>query len=550
MAKCKKELSDFLVQVEALDECRYFNDIQPVCSEDTRPPLTIIREQFIQQKDPWFAVESVWKWLDKVRTKLPKDGSVQQQQALDKLTSTFEEMSESAMKRLGFCCGLQRLVAPLKACSGCSFEIKEGATFYYLERRDRSLCVRCYEELDMKGWEKRTLTADYPEEKVGCKKCGLTFHKVCVSYIEKVWQSQRKTPFWQSQSKTLFKCEQCRKAGNGKSRVLFKSKSREIQQISAKNLPSCVLSTKLESRVKKYLAENDASEVEVTIKVFSSLDRTQVQPQFKKLYGDRTPDTFPYCAKSIYAFTRVEEQEVCIFGMNTQEYGSDCPAPNRGTIYIAYLDSAQFFEPTGLRGKVYKQILMGYLKHASELGFKKACIWSCVPAGQLEYFFYRRPSIQKALPQEQLNVWYKGMLDKCKEEKIITGFDLLYKLPNNRLTDMPYYEGDIFPQLMEILIKEVQREKLHGSFSSRLKSKISNSPITGQFWITLGQGSSTIRDPDNLLVCDVARTRCNIIKFFKSPTPLPYQFSDLRQAAYATKALVFQMAEDCKNNRT
>ena len=77
---------------------------------------------------------------------------------------------------------------------------------------------------------------------------------------------------------------------------------------------------------------------------------------------------FPYVAKAIYAFQELDGQDVCIFGMHTQEYGSDCPAPNKGKVYIAYLDSVKLFQPAGLRTALYHEIITGYIQHVKNRG--------------------------------------------------------------------------------------------------------------------------------------------------------------------------------------
>lgn len=41
------------------------------------------------------------------------------------------------------------------------------------------------------------------------------------------------------------------------------------------------------------------------------------------------PDQFPYRTKAIFAFQEMDGVEICFFGMHCQEYGSDCPQPNR-----------------------------------------------------------------------------------------------------------------------------------------------------------------------------------------------------------------------------
>ena len=78
---------------------------------------------------------------------------------------------------------------------------------------------------------------------------------------------------------------------------------------------------------------------------------------------------FPYCAKSIYLFQKLDGLDVCLFAMHVQEYGMDCPAPNRGKVYISMIDSVKLFQPEGpLRGKVYQEVIIGYLQYAKEIG--------------------------------------------------------------------------------------------------------------------------------------------------------------------------------------
>ena len=80
-------------------------------------------------------------------------------------------------------------------------------------------------------------------------------------------------------------------------------------------------------------------------------------------YPDEFPEQFPYRARALFAFEEIDGVDVCFFGMHTQEFGSDCPQPNKNRIYLSYLDSVFFFQPRHLRTSVYHEILIGYFEH-------------------------------------------------------------------------------------------------------------------------------------------------------------------------------------------
>ena len=80
------------------------------------------------------------------------------------------------------------------------------------------------------------------------------------------------------------------------------------------------------------------------------------------------PTSFPYRTKALFAFEMVDGVEVCFYGMHVQEYGADCPEPNRNRVYISYLDSVFFFRPKKLRTDVYHEILISYLEYCKGQG--------------------------------------------------------------------------------------------------------------------------------------------------------------------------------------
>ena len=279
---------------------------------------------------------------------------------------------------------------------------------------------------------------------VECKDCGRKLHQICVCHVDTIYTEG-------------FVCEGCLKA---------KGKKRKDNRFTSKRLPQSKLSSYIENRVNTFLRKENAGAGEVTIRVVSSSEKTvEVKPGMRQRYVDtgEWPDTFPYKAKALFAFEDFEGTDVCFFGMHVQEYGSDCSPPNARRVYIAYLDSVHFFKPKQYRTAVYHEILLGYLKYAKDANYSMAHIWACPPSEGDDYIFHCHPPEQKIPKPKRLQEWYKKMLDIGIKEKIVIAYkDILRQATEDNVKsakDLPYFEGDFWPNVIEDSIKEIEMEQ-------------------------------------------------------------------------------------------
>ena len=112
----------------------------------------------------------------------------------------------------------------------------------------------------------------------------------------------------------------------------------------------------------------------ITVRVVSNLLQTSHTPERLVAHcsaiSQPYPREFPYQSKCILVFQKRDGLDVCLFALYVQEYGSDCPEPNKNRVYISYLDSVRYFKstPAGHRSTVYHSVLAGYLSliHISE----------------------------------------------------------------------------------------------------------------------------------------------------------------------------------------
>lgn len=277
---------------------------------------------------------------------------------------------------------------------------------------------------------------------VDCLECGRKQHQICVLHLDAIWPGG-------------FVCDNC---------LRKKGERRKENKFNAKRLPQTKLSVYIETRVNNFLKKKEAGAGEVHIRVVSSSDKmVEVKPGMRSRFvesGDLKAE-FPYRAKALFAFEEIDGIDVCFFGMHVQEYGSECSPPNTRRVYIAYLDSVHFFKPRQYRTAVYHEILLGYMDYAKQLGYTMAHIWACPPSEGDDYIFHCHPPDQKIPKPKRLQDWYKKMLDKGMIERTIQDYkDILKQAMEDKLTsaaDLPYFEGDFWPNVLEESIKELEQ---------------------------------------------------------------------------------------------
>jgi len=236
------------------------------------------------------------------------------------------------------------------------------------------------------------------------------------------------------------------------------------------------------------------------VRMVSNVKRTmQMTPVMVERYGVNGP--FPYMARTMLVTTETEDGNDIIFlGLVVNEFGPDCPEPNRNKVYLAYVDSVQLYhksscdmfgeavhchslcsDPDGCndeRKRIVRALLMGYLDSARRRGYKSTYIWSMPPQdGNHEYMFHMRPTHQHIPTAHQLESWYQRLLSATQAAGIITMFesncnddrrlpDSLFTRKGERsLRFAPQFPGGMMRQALDAVMRE--EETLRQDSSSR-----------------------------------------------------------------------------------
>lgn len=123
-----------------------------------------------------------------------------------------------------------------------------------------------------------------------------------------------------------------------------------LNQWRASTLPRSALSDFLEAVVMEKLRDSgfeDAAST-VTVRLTSNVEQYMELPvtitdNLRAPEGTVLSPYIPYRQKCILLFQNVDGVDICLFCLYVQEFDEKCPAPNTSVVYIAYLDSVDFF---------------------------------------------------------------------------------------------------------------------------------------------------------------------------------------------------------------
>ncbi|XP_013768849.1 histone acetyltransferase p300 isoform X2 [Pundamilia nyererei] len=479
-----------------------------------------------QYQEPWQYVEDIWLMFNNAWLYNRKTSRVYKY--CSKLAEVFEQEIDPVMQSLGYCCGRKLEFSPQTLCCYgkqlCTIP-RDAAYFSYQNRYH--YCEKCFNEIQGETvslgddptqpqtsiskdqFEKKKNDTLDPELFVECMDCGRKMHQICVLHNDTIWPEG-------------FVCDGCLKKSN---------KARKENKYSAKRLPQTKLGVFLEQRVNDFLKRQAHPESgEVFIRVVHVSDKVvEVKPGMKSRFVDsgEMSESFPYRTKALFAFEDIDGADVCFFGMHVQEYGSDCPQPNQRRVYISYLDSVHFFRPRCLRTAVYHEILIGYLEYVKKLGYTTGHIWACPPSEGDDYIFHCHPADQKIPKPKRLQEWYKKMLDKAVAERIVHDYkDIFKQATEDRLTsakELPYFEGDFWPNVLEESIKELEQEEEE---RKREENSTSNESVDD----TKGDSKNAKKKNNK----KTSKNKSSLSRANKKKPGMPNVSNDLSQKLYAT----------------
>ncbi|KAI5628801.1 CREB-binding protein isoform X2 [Silurus asotus] len=487
-----------------------------------------------QYLEPWQYVDDIWLMFNNAWLYNRKTSRVYKY--CSKLAEVFEQEIDPVMQGLGYCCGRKYDFSPQTLCCYgkqlCTIS-RDGTYYSYQNSLPKHgllayryhFCEKCFNEIQGDNitlgddpaqpqtmiskdqFEKKKNDMLDPEPFVECKDCGRKMHQICVLHYDVIWPSG-------------FFCDNCLKKSG---------KSKKENRFSAKRLQITRLGTYLEDRVNKYLKrQNHPDAGEVFVRVVASSDKmVDVKPGMKSRFVEsgEMAENFPYRTKALFAFEEIDGVDVCFFGMHVQEYGSNCPFPNTRRVYISYLDSIHFFKPRMLRTGVYHEILIGYLEYVKKLGYVTGHIWACPPSEGDDYIFHSHPPDQKIPKPKRLQEWYRKMLDKAFAERIIHDYkDIFKQATEDRIKsayELPYFEGDFWPNVLEESIKELEQEE-----EERKKEENTASSETGT------QADSKNGKKKNNKKTN--KNKSSVSRANKKKPGMPNVANDLSQKLYAT----------------
>jgi len=359
------------------------------------------------------------------------------------------------------------LVCMGRNCNGS--KIRKGSVYFIAEDGSKHYCERCFTSLQPvlslpSGGDapiykndllRRKNNEEIVEEWLTCSECDVGVHSVCAMHNTS------------AHSVSEYICAMCHVADcpevsnvadedGVEDTFTFLSGSTEPVpmsvvgagnvDLSSESLEECSISAFIQSKVRNCMHEIPNADKTVNVRVISDCSRHFTVPDVVRRHfrmateSDglvKPPSKVSYQQKAIALFQKIDGLDVCLFCMYVQEYDGDdtydCNkigtviSPHSKRVYIAYIDSVEYFRPRQCRTQVYHEVLVSYLATARERGYERAHIWSCPPSRGNSFVFWNHPASQRTPTRERLISWYHDALSLSIDCGIVTDIKSLFE---------------------------------------------------------------------------------------------------------------------------
>ena len=169
----------------------------------------------------------------------------------------------------------------------------------------------------------------------------------------------------------------------------------------------------------------------VAVKLVSCVPRRLRAPDilrehFRGRDGAALPEFLKYESRAVVLFQKLDGCDVMVFSMYVHEFPTAAGGPSAGRVYVAYLDSVEYFRPRTARTEVYHELLVAYLDWSRGRGFDAAHIWACPPQRGNNFIFWCHPQHQRTPSRERLTEWYRAMVARATATGAVRRVATLY----------------------------------------------------------------------------------------------------------------------------
>lgn len=142
---------------------------------------------------------------------------------------------------------------------------------------------------------------------------------------------------------------------------------------------------------------------------------------WRRIISPSVASAYPYRSRVIALFNRIDQKEdVLVMLLYVQEFGENSLPPNRGCVYISYLDSVPFMRPRALRTTAYHALLDGYWRHARARGYHACHLWACPSSRNQPFILHAHPKWQRIPSADRLRRWYMTAINMGCDDGIVS----------------------------------------------------------------------------------------------------------------------------------